>query len=148
MLYPRVHNRLASSKSRVTNERNSSATPIRSALSFSVSPPTPSLSFCGCGYSAPRMPRRQKRNRKARVRAGPYLRRVYPHLRGVPRRPAAGTCIRRPHACTYSLVRQRGWKLLFPVSPVFSLRFCLLVVLRSVFSNDKLKCDLRLVFIL
>lgn len=30
----RVHNRLASSKSRVTNERNFSATPISSSLSF------------------------------------------------------------------------------------------------------------------
>lgn len=36
MLYTRVHNRFASSKSRVTNERNSLATPIRSALSLSV----------------------------------------------------------------------------------------------------------------
>lgn len=57
----RVHNYFASRKSRVTNERNFSAT----LISFLPSSASSLLLFLSdCGYSAPRMPYRQKRNRK------------------------------------------------------------------------------------
>lgn len=83
------------------------------------------LSLCGCGYSAPRMPRRQKRNRKARVRAGPYLRRVYPHLRAVPRRAGRGN-VHSTSTCVHAFARApTGMKTATPVSALQSSAQCL-----------------------
>lgn len=58
----RVHNYFASCKSRVTNERNFSATPI--SFSFSSFFCLFASSLSQCGYSTSRMHHRQKRNRK------------------------------------------------------------------------------------
>lgn len=110
---------------------------IRSfSLSAYVSPPTlPSFSLCSCGYRTLRMPRRQKRNRKARVRAGPYLRRVYPHLR---------TDCGNVH--TRARIRaSTGMKTATPVSAFrSSMQRLLLYVPSMITSDDKLKRDLTL----
>lgn len=107
---------------------------------FPLSLPLSLLSLCGCGYSAPQMPRRQKRNRKARVRAGPYLRRVYPHLRVAPYRGNVHSTSTRVHAFARA---STGMKTATPVS-CSSAFGTMPAALCSIFNDDKLKCDLTL----
>lgn len=103
----------------------------------------PSL-FSLCGYSAPQMPRRQKRNRKARVRAGPYLRRVYPHLRVAPCRGN----VYSTSTCVHAFARvSTGMKTATPVFCTSVFGYTMLVALCSIFSDDKLKCDVTSRFI-